>query len=128
MLIYFLCWFPMLLIAIINGIARDLWYKKYLGELKAHQLSTITFIFFIGIYIGVVIRRFPPGSGAKALQVGLAWLVLTLVFEFGYGLMRGISLGKIMEDYNILKGRLWILIPAWLLIAPYLFYRLYHSL
>jgi len=39
---YLLSWLPMVLIAVINGTARDLWYKKYVGELKAHQISTIT--------------------------------------------------------------------------------------
>ena len=126
MLTYFLCWFGMLLIAILNGTARDLWYKKYMGELKAHQLSTITFIIFLGIYIGFVVKRFSPGSGAKALLVGMLWLILTLIFEFGFGIMRGNSMRKLLGDYNILKGRLWILIPIWLLIAPYIFYRLYH--
>ena len=126
MLTYFLCWFGMLLIAILNGTARDLWYKKYMGELKAHQLSTITFILFLGIYIGIIIKIFSPGSGAEALQIGLLWLILTLVFEFGFGLIRGNSLKKLLEDYNILKGRLWILIPSWLLIAPYIFYMYYN--
>lgn len=128
MLTWFLCWFPMLLIAILNGIARDLWYKKYLGELRAHQLSTVTFIIFLGIYIGCIVRRFPPGSGAEAWKAGLLWLILTLAFEFGFGLIRGNSLDKLLADYNIVKGRLWLLIPLWLLMAPYFFYTLYHTL
>jgi hypothetical protein len=34
----------MLLLAIINGAARDLWYKKFVGDLVAHQLSTLSLI------------------------------------------------------------------------------------
>jgi chromate transport protein ChrA len=126
MLTYFLCWFPMLLLAIANGTARDLWYKKYIGELRAHQLSTLSFLLLLAVYIGFIINRFPPSSGVNALFVGLGWVILTLLFEFGFGLARGNKFQRLLEDYNISKGRLWVLVPTWLLIAPYIFYRLYN--
>lgn len=116
----------MLLIAIANGSARDLWYKKYLGELRAHQLSTVSFLILLAIYIAFIIKRFPPSSGLWALGIGLLWVALTLLFEFGFGLLRGNSFKHLLADYNIGKGRLWILIPAWLLLAPYIFYRVYN--
>ncbi len=126
MLTYFLCWFPMLLIAIANGSARDLWYKQYLGELRAHQLSTVSFLIVLAIYIAFIIKKFPPPSGLWAMGIGLFWVMLTLLFEFGFGLLRGNSFNDLLGDYNIFKGRLWILIPAWLLLAPYLFYKVYN--
>ena len=121
---YFLCWFPMLLLAVINGTARDLWYKKYIGELPAHQVSTISLIILFGFYIWFVIHQFPPASGRQAIYIGLLWLTLTLVFEFGFGLMRGNSWEKLLADYNILQGRIWILILIWTTIAPYLFFKI----
>lgn len=99
-----------------------------MNELTAHQVSTISFIILIGLYIGYIIKIFPPGRAEKALQAGMLWMVLTLIFEFGFGLLRGHSLKNLFADYNIMKGRLWILIPTWLLIAPYIFHRLYNSL
>ena len=116
----------MLLIAIANGAARDLWYKKYMPELKAHQLSTISFVILLAVYIGFIINRFPPGSTMQALLIGMIWVTLTLLFEFGFGLLRGNSFRHLLSDYNIFKGRLWILIPAWVLVAPYIFYKIYH--
>ncbi len=124
MLKYFLCWFPMLLIAIFNGALRDLWYKKQIGELAAHQISTVTLIIFFAFYVNFVIRKFPPKSEAQAVYIGLLWLTLTLAFEFGFGLARGNALSTLLADYNISKGRLWILIPIWTTIAPYIFYRI----
>ena len=114
----------MLVLAFINGTARDLGYKKYVSELTAHQISTFTLIILFAFYIGFVINRFPPVSSKQAVYVGLFWLILTLSFEFGFGLMRGNPLSKLLEDYNLLKGRLWILIPIWITVAPYLFYRI----
>jgi len=121
---YFLCWFPMLLIAIINGSARDLWYKKYVGELAGHQISTISLIILFGFYIHFVITKFPPTSGRQAVYIGLLWLLLTLLFEFGFGRFRGNSWEKLLGDYNILKGRIWPLILIWTAIAPYIFYKM----
>lgn len=124
MLIYFLLWFPMLLISVGNGSLREFVFKKYMSSLTAHQLSTITLLIFFSIYICSVMKRFPPASSTQAIFIGLVWLSLTLAFEFGFGRYRGNSWLKLLEDYNLLKGRLWILIPIWVTIAPWVFYKL----
>jgi hypothetical protein len=123
MLKYFLAWFPMLLLAVANGTLRDFGYSKYTGALLAHQISTATLIILFAGYIRYIVQKFPPSSQSHALLIGLLWLVLTLCFEFGFGWFRGNSWAKLLEDYNLLRGRVWIFIPIWILIAPYLFYR-----
>lgn len=124
MLKYLLLWFPMLLLAVLNGTARDLWYKKFTGELAAHQFSTISLILLFGIYIYLVLSRFPPDSETQSILIGLLWLILTLAFEFGFGRYRGNSWTTLMGDYNIMRGRIWILIPIWITVAPYIFYKI----
>lgn len=124
MLKYLLLWFPMLFIAILNGTARDLGYKKYVTELTARQLSTFSLLALLGIYMFFVIKKFPPASAAQALCTGVFWMLLTLGFEFGFGLYRGHSWTQLLEDYNILKGHLWLLIPLWLVWAPYIFFTM----
>lgn len=121
---YFLAWFPMLLLAIINGTLRDLGYKKYLGDLTAHQISTVTLITLFAFYIGYIINRFPPTSSTQAIFIGIIWVLLTLCFEFGFGRYRGNSWSVLFADYNLMKGRIWVLIPLWILIAPYVFYKI----
>lgn len=120
---YALLWFPMLAIAILNGALRDLWYKNFIGELMAHQLSTITLILFFGLFIGFVFQRYPPSSSLQAILIGIMWVMMTLAFEFGFGLWRGNSCSRLLQDYNVIEGRLWIFIPLWVMFAPYLFYR-----
>ena len=122
MLTYILLWFPMLVIAIINGLIREFVFKKFLGDLAAHQLSTVTLILFFAIYIRFVIMRFPPPSASMALLIGLVWVLMTLCFEFGFGRFRGNSWDTLLQDYNLARGRLWVLIPLWVLVAPYLFF------
>ena len=124
MLKYFLLWFPMLLIAIINGSIREFFIKKYTNELTAHQISTVTLLLFFSFYISFVIRKFPPPSATYALTVGVFWLILTLAFEFGFGRWGGNSWENLLADYNLAKGRIWILVPMLVTIAPYLFYKL----
>ena len=125
---YLLFWFPMLVIAIANGMLREFVFKKYLNDLQAHQLSTLTLLLFFGGYIAFIIYKFPPASLQQSILIGLVWLVMTLVFEFGFGLYRGDSFKSLLADYNLLQGRLWVLIPLWVLIAPYIFNRIFHSL
>jgi hypothetical protein len=122
MLTYILLWFPMLIIAIINGLIREFVFKKFTGDLNAHQLSTVTLIIFFAIYISLIIKRFPPVSTNMSILIGLVWVIMTLTFEFGFGRYRGNSWAALLHDYNLLKGRLWVLVPLWVLFAPYLFY------
>ena len=115
----------MLFLAIINGTARDLWYKQFVSELTAHQISTVLLILIFGVYIWFVMKKYPAKSGTQAIYIGLFWLTLTLAFEFGFGLMRGHPLKELLGEYNIIKGRIWILIPAWVLLAPYFFFKIH---
>jgi membrane-bound acyltransferase YfiQ involved in biofilm formation len=117
----------MLLIAILNGALREFILKKYLSELAAHQLSTLTLVIFFAIYIRFIMHRFPADSSKEALFVGLLWMLMTLVFEFGFGLYQGKSWTRMLEDYNVLKGHVWVLIPLFVAIAPFLFNKTAHT-
>jgi hypothetical protein len=125
MTFYLLAWLPMVVIAILNGIARDLWYGGYMETLAAHQISSLSLIVLLGVYIWFLMRRRRPGSARQAWAVGLAWLALTVAFEFGFGhYVAGHSWSELLADYDLTSGRVWILIPLWVALAPYLFYRL----
>jgi hypothetical protein len=125
MLRYILIWVPMLFIAIANGVVRDLRYSKYAGELLAHQISTFTALLLFTVYIWAVLGSRPPRSAAHAAAIGFLWLGLTMAFEFLFGhYVAGLGWSRLLSDYNILAGRLWVLIPLWLALAPYVFYRL----
>lgn len=120
---YFLAWFPMLLLAILNGVTRDLAYLPYMDELSAHQISTFILIILLAIYIRFIIKKHPPKSSVQAFLLGIFWMSLTLAFEFGFGYYRGNSLQKSLADYNLLQGHLWVFIPIWLCFSPYFFYK-----
>jgi hypothetical protein len=117
--IYALFWLGMPVMAILNAIIREKVYKDTLGELASHQLSTITLIIFIGVYTWLVSLGWKIESARQAFTVGGIWLVLTVCFEFSFGrLVMKHPWGRLFHDYNIIKGRVWILVLVWTLLAP----------
>jgi hypothetical protein len=121
---YILMWFAMLAIAIANGALRQFTFGKVMPELYAHQLSTLIGFILIGLFIFFVIRKWPPASGRQALTIGLSWLVLTLAFEFFMGLVLAARpLDQVLHDYDLMSGRVWVLMLIWIMIAPWLFHR-----
>jgi len=100
---------------------REFVYKDYVGELTAHQISTITGVILIGFYIRIIWRYLKIYSKKQAIQTGLLWLLLTIVFEFGFGyFVMGHPFSKLISDYNIFEGRVWALFLLWLVLAPYI--------
>jgi len=122
---YLLAWLPMVLIAIGNAILRETLLAPHISELAAHQVSTFTLILFLSIYVYGVIRRWRPQSGRHAWMIGFWWMTLTVAFEFFFGhYVAGHTWSWLLADYNILAGRIWLLIPVWITIAPFLACRL----
>lgn len=122
---YLLTWFVMLLASIANGTLRDFTYGQYMDELTAHQLSTVSSIIILGIIIGLFVRRFQPASATNAISIGVFWMTLTIAFEFlFFHYAGGHSWSSLLANYNVLKGRVWVVVLAWIAIAPYLFYQI----
>jgi hypothetical protein len=122
---YFLAWFPMVLIAIVNGTLREAWYGKQLSELRAHQVSTASGVLLFGLYIWILLRIWKPASPNQALTIGFMWLCLTVAFEFlFFHYVMGHPWSRLLHDYNVFAGRVWAVILMWVTIAPYGFYRL----
>ena len=115
----------MVFIAIANGAIRQLGYEKLLGELSAHQLSCLTGIMLFLLYTGCLSLYWPLESSRQAFTIGLIWLILTIAFEFlfmHYGAK--VPWGKLLQDYNILEGRLWVLVLFAVFMAPYVVFRI----
>jgi hypothetical protein len=122
---YMLGWFVLLIAAIINGALREGVYKEQLGELAAHQLSTVTGIALFGVIIWGMTRLWPIGSSRQAWTIGSLWVIMTICFEFLFGhFVMGHPWSKLLHDYNIFEGRIWILVLLWTLVAPYCFFRM----
>ena len=121
-----IAWFPMVIIAILNGSLRQFTYGTIVNELLAHQISSLTGITLFGIYIYFITKKWKLESSKQAIIVGLIWLAMTILFEFVFGhYVMGNSWQKLFHDYNLFAGRVWILILVWTAFAPYVFFRLH---
>jgi hypothetical protein len=126
LIITFGTWFLLMILAIINAIVREGIFTSFLNELRAHQLSTFTLMIFIltGTYLILHFSGIHL-SDQQALFMGCIWVLMTIIFEFVAGhYLFGNSWDKLISDYNILKGRIWILILITSLISPYLANRI----
>lgn len=121
---HFLWWFAFPFVGILNGILREATYKKVTGDLFAHQISTATGIIFFGIIFYFIFKKWNIESVKHAILVGITWLFLTVLFEFGFGhYIMGNSWEKLLHDYNLADGRFWSLFLVWITIAPIVFYK-----
>ncbi len=112
---YVIAWIPMLLIAITNGAFRQLLLEKVMPELRAHQLSTVIGSVVIGIFIWAVVHLWPLASTRQALLIGIIWLALTVASEFVFGrFVMHRPWSRLLSDYNVLKGRMWVVFLIWL--------------
>jgi hypothetical protein len=54
-----------------------------------------------------------------AIAVGGTWLVLTILFEFGFGhYVDGKSWSELLADYDLTDGRVWTLVLLWIAAGP----------
>ena len=62
-----------------------------------------------------------PTTARQAVAVGALWVGLTLAFEFGVGHYGfGNPWAELLADYDLRRGRIWILVLLTTLLAPLL--------
>ncbi|MDZ7754511.1 MAG: hypothetical protein U5S82_23395 [Gammaproteobacteria bacterium] len=121
---YLALWPVLAVIGVANGILREATFGPHLTEIHAHQLSTLLLMALCAIAVWLFARREAPLSFEEALTVGLAWLVLTVAFEFTFGrLVAGHSWHHLLQNYDLANGRLWPLFLGWLALLPWLMGR-----
>lgn len=116
-------WGILLMLAILNGLFRDQGYSRYLGERRAHQLGSIVFcLLILGVtWLFLHFSQRDPYTVPERLFIGAWWALLTLIFEFGFfHLIMKVPREKLIADYNLLRGRLFLLVLLTCLFAPLL--------
>ena len=122
--IYAVSWIGMVILAILNGAVREKIYGPFMRDLSAHQLSTFIGLILFGLYIWILTGIYRIESSSQAFVIGGMWFIMTISFEFIFGhFIMGHPWSKLFHDYNLLKGRIWLLVLIWTAVAPYVFYR-----
>jgi hypothetical protein len=113
----------MVVLGMANGFFRGLILNNIFDETSARQLSSITLIILLIVYVYFIYPLLKIRSAKQALVAGILWAFLTFIFEtlLGY-FVSGLSIVQMMSEYNIFKGKLWVLVLFTLSVLPVIFY------
>jgi hypothetical protein len=112
-------WLLLLILAVLNGAIREALVTPRFGEQGGHIISTAILCAAIIIVAWFSISWIGPKNGREALVVGIVWVALTIAFEFLAGHYAfGNSWERLIADYNVFRGRIWILVLLANLVAP----------
>lgn len=115
----FVIWLVLLVLAILNGAFREAVINPRLGTTAGHVVSTLLLSAAIALLARLSLGWIGARTPADGAVVGVVWLVLTVAFEFLAGhYLFGDSWEKLLADYNILAGRVWVAVPLATLLAP----------
>lgn len=113
-------WFVLMVGAIANGTLRVKFIVPGTGEAVGHVISTVLLCGIILLITWLAIGWIAPSSAEQAIAIGGCWLLMTLVFEFGVGYFVGRhTWPEMLAEYNVLKGRVWVLVLITTLLAPW---------
>lgn len=115
----FLTWLVLVIAAIVNGGVREKLIAPRLGSHVGHVISSVTLSSAILLVACFTIEWIGPAHSGDAVLVGTAWLGLTVAFEFvaGHYVFKN-SWQRLLADYNVFRGRVWILVLIATFTAP----------
>jgi hypothetical protein len=118
-------WFLMLVLASVNGAIREALLIPMMGDVAGRAVSTLTLSGLVLLLTYLTIRWIHPRSGRETSIIGILWVMLTLAFEFLAGhFVFGNAWSHLLEDYNVFRGRIWILVLITIALAPFVCARI----
>ena len=118
-------WFGILVLAIVNGMLRDVVLIPVLGHAQGFILSGVILSALILAVAYISLPWFGPAPMTRYIALGLGWLFLTLVFEFTFGrLIQGKPWPELLEAYTFNGGNIWPVVLLVVTTAPYIAARI----
>ncbi|HSB80695.1 MAG TPA: hypothetical protein VLM91_18085 [Candidatus Methylomirabilis sp.] len=113
-------WFTLLAIAVAAGAVRTTLLQPRIGEHAAHVIGTLAGVAIFAVVIWRTVPWIAPRfDRGQLVRVGIGWVAATVLFEFGFGrYVMGHPWSRLLADYNLLAGRLWVLVLLALLLMP----------
>jgi hypothetical protein len=112
-------WLGIVLLASVNGAVRDLLLTPRMGDTLGRAISTIVLSGLVLLVTWYMLPWVGPRARVDAVRIGVLWVALTLMFEFGAGhyLFRK-PWSVLLEDYDLRRGRIWIIVLIVTFAAP----------
>jgi hypothetical protein len=108
----------------LNGIVREVALVPALKRTAADIVSAALGITIILAVTRPFLRPFAGRAAARPGRIAVAWLALTVAFEFLFGhYVDGKSWSELAANYAIWRGRLWPVVLSTVGLAPFLWLR-----
>ena len=107
-------------------VLMNLVYEPRWGYLVAHQVGMSTRIVYISIFAYLLLRYVKKYDTKDLVHVGLLWLGLTLLFEWGGSLAIGRPVEEILIGWNIFVGYMWPYVLLTYLLSPLIVGTVFH--
>ena len=115
----FAVWLLIVLVAVTNGGIREALISPRTGDTAGHAISTVMLCAAILLLGWVTIGWMRPATRREVWRIGALWVMLTLAFEFLAGhYVFGTPWRQLLADYNVFRGRIWVLVLITTAIAP----------
>jgi hypothetical protein len=112
-------WLLLLAAAFANGAFRVALLIPRFGDYAGHIVSTLLLSVLIALLTRLTAGWMRIASARAALLVGAVWVVCTLAFEFLAGhYVFGNAWDTLLADYQIQRGRIWVLVLIVTFFAP----------
>jgi hypothetical protein len=113
-------WFSILVLGVLNGGLRNYIITPLIGEKFSRPLSGITLSCLIFIVSLIFIPLLGKGIKITYIQMGILWVLLTIIFETIIGLILGSTFREIVNAYNVTTGDLWLLVVLFIGFVPFI--------
>ncbi len=118
-------WAGILVLAFANGALREFLLIPWLGRPAALVFSGSLLSVVVFVVTLLTIRWIAVATDGQALSVGVLWLVVTLVFEFGFGArVQHKPIPELLEAYRFEGGNLWPVVLVVICFSPFVARRL----
>ncbi len=104
----------------MNGGLRDTFITPLIGENFSRPISGFTLCCLIFIVSFIFVPRLGSGSKKIYIQMGILWILLTIIFETVFGLLQGNNFNEIINAYDLTTGDLWLIVVIFIGFVPYL--------
>ena len=105
----------------VHGTLRQLFLAPLIGDFAARRIAFFIAILLIFLITYFFIRWISAPNVKSLFAVGLMWMILMTLFEFGLGrFVMNYSWEKMLEDYDLSRGGLMAFGLLFMFFAPWL--------
>lgn len=113
-------WLLLLVVAFVAAAFRVKVLEPRTGEQTAHVLGSLGVAgMFAALILALAPWVVPDLDARRLLALGGGWTLATVGFEFGFGRrVMGHPWSRLFADYDLRRGRIWVLVLLVILVMP----------